>query len=89
MNRRPGVTLIEVLAAIFITGVGLMALLTLFPLGALSMAQAVKDDRTGHAHANAQAIANAPLYVDPSTTPPSYLPLRRDPRLLQTMQSAA
>lgn len=42
---RPGVTLIEVLLAIFITGVGLLALLTLFPLGVLRMAEAIKDDR--------------------------------------------
>src|SRR5262245_8538599 len=58
MNRRPsgdsaidlaaresGITLIEVLTAIFIMGVGLLAVLTLFPLGALDMAQAIKDDR--------------------------------------------
>lgn len=42
---RRGVTLLEVLAAIFLTGVGLLALLTLFPLGALDMAEAVRDDR--------------------------------------------
>lgn len=51
---RRGVTLIEVLTAIFIMAIGLMALLTLFPLGALSMAQAVKDDRTGTASRNAE-----------------------------------
>ena len=37
---RAGVTLLEVLAAIFITGMGTMPLLELFPLGALSMARA-------------------------------------------------
>jgi prepilin-type N-terminal cleavage/methylation domain-containing protein len=40
-----GVTLLEVLVAIFITGVGLLALLVLFPLGVLNLAQAIKDDR--------------------------------------------
>src|SRR5947209_185623 len=58
MTRR-GVTLTEVLVAIFIMGIGLLALLVLFPLGALTMAQAVKDDRTGHAAANGIAVAKA------------------------------
>jgi hypothetical protein len=55
-RRRCGVTLTEVLVAIFVCGLGLMALMTLFPLGALNMAQAIKDDRCGHAAANASAI---------------------------------
>lgn len=42
-----GVTLTEVLLAIFVMGIGLLALLTLFPLGALTMAQAIRDDRAG------------------------------------------
>src|SRR5947207_2182363 len=57
MNRRSGVTLVEVLVAIFVMGVGMIALLTLFPLGALQMAQAIKDDRTGHAAGNAAEVA--------------------------------
>ena len=57
MARRVGVTLIEVLVSIFIMGVGLLALLTLFPLGALTMAQAIRDDRCAQAAANAEAIA--------------------------------
>jgi prepilin-type N-terminal cleavage/methylation domain-containing protein len=55
-NRRHGISLIEVLVAIFVMGIGLMALLTLFPLGALEMAQAIKDDRCGHAKHNAAAL---------------------------------
>ncbi|MCI0703606.1 MAG: prepilin-type N-terminal cleavage/methylation domain-containing protein, partial [Planctomycetia bacterium] len=47
-RRRAGVTLLEVLTAIFITGVALLALLVLFPLGAMAMAQAIKDDRAGN-----------------------------------------
>lgn len=42
-----GVTLVEVLAALFVMGIGLLTLLTLFPLGALTMAQAIKDSRAG------------------------------------------
>jgi hypothetical protein len=37
----------------------MLSLLTLFPVGALTMAQAIKDDRTAHAAANATAIAEA------------------------------
>jgi prepilin-type N-terminal cleavage/methylation domain-containing protein len=57
--KRPGITLIEVLAAIFIMGIGMLALLVLFPLGALSMARAVRDDRAAAAGANASALAVA------------------------------
>ena len=52
MNRR-GATLMEVLVAIFIMAIGMMALLVLFPIGALSMAQAIQDERCGQAAANA------------------------------------
>jgi hypothetical protein len=57
--RRSGITLIEVLVAIFITGVGLLALLTLFPLGALELARAIKDDRTAKLAADAVALSEA------------------------------
>jgi hypothetical protein len=55
--RRGGATLVEVLVAMFIMAIGMLTLLALFPLGALSMAQAIKDDRTAHCAANASAIA--------------------------------
>lgn len=54
-----GTTLLEVLAAIFVMGIGLLALLTLFPLGALEMAQAINDDRTAAIAANARAFSDA------------------------------
>jgi prepilin-type N-terminal cleavage/methylation domain-containing protein len=57
MQPRRGLTLIEVLVAIFILGVGLLAILVLFPLGALNMARALKDDRCGVIAANADAMA--------------------------------
>ncbi len=57
--ERHAVTLLEVLVAIFIMGVGLLAILTLFPLGALSMAQAVREDRAAAIAANVHNIANA------------------------------
>ena len=45
MTRRPAVTLMEVLIAMFIMAIGMLALLALFPVGAVSMAQVLKDDR--------------------------------------------
>jgi type II secretory pathway pseudopilin PulG len=48
-HGRPGITLTEVLVAMFVMALGLLALLTLFPLGAFQMAQAIKDDRTSQA----------------------------------------
>lgn len=58
MTRRSGMTLVEVLVAIFIMAIGLLALLTLFPLGALNMAQAIKDQRVAEAGRNAAAGAD-------------------------------
>jgi hypothetical protein len=56
-NGRNGATLVEVLVAIFVTGIGLLALLVLFPLGALNMAQAIRNDRSAQAALNATSIA--------------------------------
>lgn len=47
--RRSGVTLTEVLIAMFIMAVGMIALLTLFPLGAMQVGQALRDDRCAQA----------------------------------------
>jgi hypothetical protein len=57
MNRRPAATLLEVLVSIFIMGIGLLAILALFPLGALRMAQAIQDDRAGHLGMTGLAVA--------------------------------
>lgn len=64
--QRRGTTLVEVLVAIFVMALGLIALLTLFPLGALRMSQAIQADRCAALSANAAAIVNAKnLRVDP------------------------
>src|SRR5262249_19900992 len=63
------------LAAIFIMGVGLLALLTLFPLGALSMARAVRQDRAAVIAGNAAGLATA-------------FDLRNDPTVVATMTTA-
>jgi type II secretory pathway pseudopilin PulG len=57
MPRRPGATLLEVLVAIFVMAIGLIALLTLFPIGALRMAQAIQDEQSAQAAGNAQAVS--------------------------------
>jgi prepilin-type N-terminal cleavage/methylation domain-containing protein len=57
MRRRSGVTLIEVLVAIFVMAIGLIALLTLFPLGVLRMYQALRDERCSECAYNADKIA--------------------------------
>ena len=56
---RRGYTLLEVLAAIFIMGVGLLAILTLFPVGALELARAIQDDRATAVAQRAVALSQA------------------------------
>lgn len=55
-TRRPGLSLVEVIVAMFIMALGMIALLTLFPLGALQMGQALKDDRCAQAAAIADNV---------------------------------
>jgi hypothetical protein len=59
MIRRPAVTLMEVLITMFIMAIGMLALLALFPLGAVSMGQALKDDRCASAASMAEQVAIA------------------------------
>jgi hypothetical protein len=70
MTHRPAVTLIEVLIAMFIMAIGMLALLVLFPLGAVSMAQALKDDRCASTASMAENVAIATnVRYDPNVTP--------------------
>jgi len=55
MTRRPGLSLTEVLVALFIMALGTISILTLFPMGALQMGQAFKDDRTTQAATAAES----------------------------------
>ena len=59
MHHRHGTTLMEVLVAIFVMGVGMLAVMAMFPLAAVSMARSIRDDRIAHAATNAKAIAIA------------------------------
>jgi prepilin-type N-terminal cleavage/methylation domain-containing protein len=80
-RKRRGLTLTEVLVSIFILAIGLTALLALFPIGALQMAQAMKDDRAATCAANADRLFRIwwkEAWLDDSTgnllpeTPPNY-----------------
>jgi hypothetical protein len=55
-HHRPGVTLTEVLVALFVMAVGMIALLVMFPLGAQQIAQAIKDERSAQAANNADTL---------------------------------
>jgi hypothetical protein len=74
MTRRSGVTLVEVLVAIFVMAIGLIALLTLFPLGVLRMYQALRDERCSECAHNADKIGimfnvrNDPLVISDIAT---------------------
>ncbi|MHB1424650.1 MAG: type IV pilus modification PilV family protein [Gemmataceae bacterium] len=59
MTRRPAITLMEVLITMFIMAIGMLALLVLFPVGAMSMAQALKDDRCASSASMAEQFAIA------------------------------
>ncbi len=73
MKSRPGVTLIEVLMAIFIMGIGLLALLTLFPVGAVTMTAAMSDARCAEAGYNAKSVCfTQGLMFDPINVTPLY-----------------
>src|SRR5262249_37706539 len=69
-------------------GVGLLSLLTLFPLGALKMAEAIKDDRAALTGRNGQSVANSASSVDP-TTGVVYLGMRNDPVIQAAMLGQA
>lgn len=54
---RRAVTLLEVLISIFIVGIGLLAILALFPVGVISMRHAIDTDRAVLCSVNATTLA--------------------------------
>lgn len=57
IRSKAGITLLEVLIVLFITGVGLLSLVALFPTALQNMSQAVQDNRSGHVQQSATALA--------------------------------
>lgn len=55
-TSRPGLSLTEVLVALFVMALGIISLMTLFPLGAVQMGQALRDDRSGQTASQADGI---------------------------------
>lgn len=88
-RARAGITLVEVLVAIFITGVGLLALLTLFPLGAMEMARATQDDRAAAIARDAATLSEDGLELLSRTRRYVLVSLSRrsaDPQTAATLQ---
>jgi hypothetical protein len=56
-RQRAAVTLVEVLVAIFVMGIGMIALLTLFPIGVLRMQQAINDELAAQSANNAHTLS--------------------------------
>ena len=54
--RRPGTTLMEVLIATGILAIGMLAILALFPIGAISMARAINQNRSADHAANSDTV---------------------------------
>ena len=88
MTRRPGISLMEAMIAIGVMAIGLLSLLTLFPLGAVQIGQALKDDRCSEAALQADAymrsywehaVAGGRQVQPPGTLPPENDQKLRDP----------
>ena len=56
-SLRKGLTLLEVLITIFVMGIGMLAVLTLFPLAAKKISASIDMDRASQMAANAAALA--------------------------------
>jgi hypothetical protein len=83
--QRAGATLVEVLVAIFVMGIGLIAILALFPLGILRMQQAIQDNHCANIAFNAEAIATMKLLgQDAAGNPES---IRHDYKFITTCQT--
>lgn len=70
LRRRAGFSLVEVLVALFIVAAGLIALLSLFPLGAVQMGRALRDDRSQQTALLADARVRHDLRQSVFETPP-------------------
>jgi hypothetical protein len=55
-TRRPGTSLMEVLIAMGILAIGMLAIMALFPIGAVNMARAINQNRAAEAGTNSDAM---------------------------------
>jgi Prokaryotic N-terminal methylation motif len=70
IRRRPGATLMEVLIAIMILSIGMLAIMALFPIGAVNMARAINQDRGTTHGVNSDSMFRyywAQAWNDPNT----------------------
>lgn len=61
IQSRKGLTLLEVLITIFVMGIGMLSVLTLFPLAARKIGMSIDMDRASQMAANASALASLPI----------------------------
>ena len=90
MTRRSGLTLVEVLTALFILALGVIAILTLFPLGAMQMGQAIRDSRSTESAFNADQYMRTVWknQFEPGATLEAFYPAMLDPDGAGPMQPA-
>lgn len=81
--RRSGVTLTEALIAVGIMSIGLLALMTFFPLAAVQMARSFKDDRTGTLAANADNLFRT-VWREMWYNPTTFGNLNQEPAVAQS-----
>ena len=84
-RTRSGLSMAEVLVALFLMALGSIAILTMFPLGMYHMGQALKDDRTAQSAAQADAfmryywrinvVENPSAFTTAATGFPGYEPM--------------
>lgn len=68
-QKRPGVTLIEVLVATGILAIGIISIMALFPIGAVSMVRAINQNRASDHAANSDAMLRyywKQAWIDPN-----------------------
>jgi hypothetical protein len=83
--RRPGLSLTEVLIAIFVMAIGMISLLVLFPVGMLNTRWGIEANRSANSANNANATADLPLY---DGTSGKTFSLRTDPAYRFALQWA-
>jgi len=87
MQPRRGLSITEVLIAIFIMAIGMISLLALFPIGMIRMAQAIRSNRVALASGNAQSLLELQLLRDARSNPWIEHAIRREPALYDAMNN--